>query len=89
MTPLARANVTLVREGDIVEVPSGFPSETREHVVKRGCVDPQFRTQGQWVCITHQLVHPNNLQADIHEGEEGPHQIAWACYEHGLEVPET
>lgn len=88
MTPLARTNVTLVREGDIVQVPSGFPSETREHLVKAGCTDPQFRTQGQWVCITHQLVHANNLQADIHEAD-GEHQIAWACYAHGIEVPET
>ena len=88
MTPLANVNVTLVREGDIVRVPTGFPSDTVEHVVQRGCTDPQFRTEGQWICVTHQLVHANNLAASSHE-HEGFHVIAWGCFKHGIEVPET
>lgn len=89
MTPLARTNVRIVRQGDIVKVPTGFPSETAEHIVKEACSDhPQFRHDGQWICVTHQLVHANNLQADIHE-REGDHLIAWGCFRHGIEEPET
>lgn len=89
MTPLARNNVTLVQEGERVTIPTGWPVQPKEHVVKPGCVDPQFRTSGQWVCVTHGLVHSNNLQADLHEREEGEHRIAWTCWEHGVEVPQT
>lgn len=88
--------ITVVVEGEAIPLPSGFPVETKEHIVKASCERPRLvalvavtthADGGQWACVTHQLVHRNNLSASLHEAEPGDHRVVWVCFEHGPEVP--
>lgn len=77
-------NVTTVAAGEVIAFPAGFPAALVDHTVKPRCAGPG---DGQWGCVTHQLVFMNNLQADIHEHDDKPHVAVWLCFEHGPEVP--
>jgi hypothetical protein len=62
-------------------------SPTGPAVVRQDCTI----VDGRWVCATHEVVHPNNLSATVHE-REGDHVVYWLCPEHGPEfaaVPGT
>lgn len=73
--------LTKVEVGQVVKV--DLPGYT-EMTVKPPC---ENKTSGTWYCATHKMAFMNQLQKDVHIGNGKAHQLAWACFEHGLEQP--
>lgn len=82
-TVVVPPGVKVAQVGEDIVFPSGWPVRDRHHVVKPQCPG----ASGAWACVTHKLIHRNNLEASSHEGDGQLHLIVWLCDEHGPEVP--
>jgi hypothetical protein len=55
-----------------------------EYKVREAC---GYKIDGQWFCVTHRKLFPNQMQKDSHISEPGTHEMAWLCDRHAFEVP--
>lgn len=72
--------ITKVQEGDVILI------DGAEFTIKPSCGNVGPRS-GAWRCVTHGIGFGNQLQKDLHSGNDRPHKLAWICVEHGPEVP--
>lgn len=64
-----------------------FDQEIHDHPVTYTVVESCGANNGAWYCVTHKLSFRHNFDKDMHISRGGHHVLAWACFEHGPEVP--
>ena len=78
------ATVTSVDEGDRIKLKD--LADRRRKIVYTVSPTCPNKNWGRWLCITHGQGFSNQIEKDFHI-EQGAHQLAWLCFEHGYEKP--
>lgn len=77
-------NVSKVKLGKKVRMSNGPDGQHHYLTVGPAC---ENKTNGNWYCCTHREMPRNQCTKDSHIDGPGKHELAWLCFEHGLEVP--